>query len=109
MVACITLSPRSDLGNIHDGLGEKIGMCLFFLSTATASMLSALWHGWQLTLVLLSLLPFLVLITTAIAKVTRTSVKSRVFVPPPTESTLRFIPEVALVSARYWCSAAPGT
>nr|XP_054931712.1 ATP-dependent translocase ABCB1-like isoform X2 [Dermacentor andersoni] len=58
----------ADLEKIHDGLGEKIGMCLFFLSTASASLISALWHGWQLTLVLLALVPCLVLITTVIAK-----------------------------------------
>ncbi|KAH6938573.1 hypothetical protein HPB50_010626 [Hyalomma asiaticum] len=58
----------SDFEKIHDGLGEKIGMCLFFLSTASASLISAFWHGWQLTLVLLSLVPCLVLITTIIAK-----------------------------------------
>ncbi|XP_070388690.1 phosphatidylcholine translocator ABCB4-like isoform X2 [Dermacentor albipictus] len=58
----------ADLEKIHDGLGEKIGMCLFFLSTASASLISALWHGWQLTLVLLTLVPCLVLITTVIAK-----------------------------------------
>ncbi|XP_049518639.1 phosphatidylcholine translocator ABCB4 [Dermacentor silvarum] len=58
----------ADLEKIHDGLGEKIGMCLFFLSTASASLISAFWHGWQLTLVLLALVPCLVLITTIIAK-----------------------------------------
>ncbi|XP_075538912.1 ATP-dependent translocase ABCB1-like isoform X2 [Dermacentor variabilis] len=58
----------ADLEKIHDGLGEKIGMCLFFLSTASASLISALWHGWQLALVLLALVPCLVLITTVIAK-----------------------------------------
>ncbi|KAH9372121.1 hypothetical protein HPB48_010224 [Haemaphysalis longicornis] len=44
-------------------------MCLFFLSTASASLISAFWHGWQLTLVLLALVPCLIIITTAIAKV----------------------------------------
>ncbi|KAL1484544.1 hypothetical protein MTO96_011242 [Rhipicephalus appendiculatus] len=58
----------ADFEKIHDGLGEKIGMCLFFLSTALASLISAFWHGWQLTLVLLALVPCLVLITTIIAK-----------------------------------------
>ncbi|XP_049269943.1 ATP-dependent translocase ABCB1-like [Rhipicephalus sanguineus] len=58
----------ADFEKIHDGLGEKIGMCLFFLSTASASLISAFWHGWQLTLMLLALVPCLVLITTIIAK-----------------------------------------
>ncbi|XP_075722419.1 ATP-dependent translocase ABCB1 [Rhipicephalus microplus] len=58
----------SDFEKIHDGLGEKIGMCLFFLSTALASLISAFWHGWQLTLALLALVPCLVLLTTVIAK-----------------------------------------
>ncbi|KAK8772867.1 hypothetical protein V5799_012600, partial [Amblyomma americanum] len=59
----------ADLEKIHDGLGEKIGMCLFFLSTAVASLISAFWHGWQLALVLLALVPCLVILTTGIAKV----------------------------------------
>ncbi|KAG0426210.1 hypothetical protein HPB47_026669 [Ixodes persulcatus] len=59
----------ADLGNIHDGLGENIGMCLFFLSTASTSLVSAFWHGWHLTLALLAMLPLLVLVTALIAKI----------------------------------------
>lgn len=58
-----------DLNKIQEGIGEKVTMFVFYMSTCCFSLISAFVHGWQLTLVILSVFPFLGLSTGLIAKV----------------------------------------
>lgn len=46
-----------DLNKIQEGLGEKIGMFVLFMSTFVGSLINAFIHGWELTLVMLSVMP----------------------------------------------------
>jgi len=46
-----------DLNKLQEGLGEKLGMLTFFMSTFIISMVVAFVYGWDLTLVILSLMP----------------------------------------------------
>ena len=39
----------------------KIGMLAFFLSTFLFSILTAFYHGWELTLILLTMIPLIAL------------------------------------------------
>ncbi|XP_023344692.1 phosphatidylcholine translocator ABCB4 [Eurytemora carolleeae] len=48
-----------DLNKIQEGLGEKIGMLCFFMSTFVCSIITAFLKGWELTLVLLSMIPLM--------------------------------------------------
>lgn len=57
-----------DLEAIQEGLGEKLGLCCLYASTAAASTVSAVWHGWELTLVLLALPTLLGVVSAAVAK-----------------------------------------
>lgn len=47
----------SNLTKIEDGIGEKIGIFLFFESTFVAGIIMALIKGWKLALVCLVSLP----------------------------------------------------
>ncbi|XP_022240474.1 multidrug resistance protein 1A-like, partial [Limulus polyphemus] len=62
----------TDLNRIQDGIGEKIGMCVFFMSTTIVSFVVALVYGWKLTLVILSVMPILVISGGVLAKVQAT-------------------------------------
>ena len=64
----MTLSCR-DLKRVEDGLGEKLGLAIYHVSTAVIAVGTALLYGWQLTLVILSLLPFLAFGTSVMNKV----------------------------------------
>ena len=46
-----------DLTKIQEGIGEKIGMFIFFMTIFLASLVNAFIHGWELTLVMLSAMP----------------------------------------------------
>lgn len=48
-----------DLVKIQDATGEKVGLFLFFTATFLLSIGNAFWHGWKLTLVVLSSAPVL--------------------------------------------------
>ena len=50
-----------DLAKIQEGIGEKIGMFLFFGTVFSASLVNAFIHGWELTLVIFSAMPVLIL------------------------------------------------
>lgn len=50
-----------DLAKIQEGMGEKIGMFLFFGTVFAASLVNAFIHGWELTLVIFSAMPVLIL------------------------------------------------
>ena len=49
--------------------GEKVGMFVFFFTIFVASMVNALVHGWELTLVIMSVQPVLMLSMGVLAKV----------------------------------------
>ncbi|XP_059085284.1 ATP-dependent translocase ABCB1-like isoform X2 [Tigriopus californicus] len=56
-----------DLNKVQEGIGEKIGMFIFFATIFIASLINAFVHGWELTLVILSVMPVLVIATAIIA------------------------------------------
>ncbi|KAK8735748.1 hypothetical protein OTU49_005300 [Cherax quadricarinatus] len=58
-----------DLNKLQEGIGEKVGMFLFFMTIFLASIINAFIHGWELTLVILSVFPILGIATGIIAKV----------------------------------------
>lgn len=59
-----------DLNKLQEGIGEKVGMFVFFMTTFLASLINAFVHGWELTLIILSVFPLLGISTGLIAKVT---------------------------------------
>ena len=50
-----------DLTKLQEGIGEKIGMFLFFVTIFSASLINAFIHGWELTLVIFSTMPILII------------------------------------------------
>eukprot|EP00095_Tigriopus_kingsejongensis_P002534 snap_masked-scaffold344_size201325-processed-gene-0.9 protein:Tk02534 transcript:snap_masked-scaffold344_size201325-processed-gene-0.9-mRNA-1 annotation:"P-glycoprotein" len=56
-----------DLNKVQEGMGEKIGMFIFFATIFVASLINAFVHGWELTLVIFSVMPVLVISTAIIA------------------------------------------
>ena len=53
----IHFSYFSDLNKFQEGIGEKIGMCVFFMTIFSANIINAFYHGWQLTLVMMAPMP----------------------------------------------------
>ena len=54
---------------MQEGIGEKVGMFMFFFVTFLSSLINAFVHGWELTLVILSVFPLLGITTGLLAKV----------------------------------------
>ena len=52
-----TSSNFRDLNKLQEGIGEKIGMFVFFMTIFSASLINAFIHGWELTLIILSVMP----------------------------------------------------
>merc|ERR1719295_1419289 len=50
-----------DLNKLQEGIGEKIGMLSFFTGTFILSIIVAFVYGWDLTLVIMSMIPFMVI------------------------------------------------
>ncbi|CAG7827122.1 unnamed protein product [Allacma fusca] len=48
-----------DAMKVQEATGEKVALCLFFMSTSILSLGNAFYHGWLLTLVVLSSAPVL--------------------------------------------------
>ena len=48
-----------DLHKYQDGIGEKLGMLCFFISTFVFSLITGVIRGWQLTLILISMVPLI--------------------------------------------------
>jgi Na+/glutamate symporter len=44
-----------------EGIGEKIGMFIFFTTIFLASIINAFIHGWELTLVIMAAMPVLII------------------------------------------------
>jgi len=61
-----------DLNKLQEGIGEKIGMCFFFLGTFFISLVIAFIYGWELTLVLLCMIPLMSIANGSLAKVQTT-------------------------------------
>ncbi|XP_071033677.1 ATP-dependent translocase ABCB1-like [Parasteatoda tepidariorum] len=58
-----------DLTRIQDGMGEKVGICLSFLSATFLSVGIGLYYGWKLALVILALTPVTAIAMAIMAKV----------------------------------------
>ena len=58
-----------DLNKLQEGIGEKIGMLTFFTGTFILSIITAFVYGWDLTLVLMTMIPFMVIFGGIAAKV----------------------------------------
>nr|XP_042898476.1 ATP-dependent translocase ABCB1 isoform X2 [Parasteatoda tepidariorum] len=58
-----------DLNRIQDGIGEKVGMCISFVSTCILCICTALYFGWKLTLVCLCIMPILTIAMGIISKI----------------------------------------
>ena len=58
-----------DLNKLQEGIGEKIGMLCFLVSTFVLSILKAFLHGWQLTLLLLSMIPMMAVCTFFLSRI----------------------------------------
>uniref|UniRef100_A0A1B6E6B2 ABC-type xenobiotic transporter n=1 Tax=Clastoptera arizonana TaxID=38151 RepID=A0A1B6E6B2_9HEMI len=56
------------LDKIQDGTGEKVGIFSFLVSTFVASIIVAMFYGWELTLVMTSTTPLFIIITVIVAK-----------------------------------------
>ncbi|GAB6020133.1 hypothetical protein CHUAL_002862 [Chamberlinius hualienensis] len=65
-----------DLIRFQDGIGEKIGMFNFFLSTFIFSIVNAFVHGWKLTLVILSITPVMMIALGGLGKIQSTFAKT---------------------------------
>jgi ATP-binding cassette subfamily B (MDR/TAP) protein 1 len=57
-----------DLNKLQEGIGEKIGMLFFFLGSFTVSVIVAFVYGWELTLVLMSMIPLMIISNGMLAK-----------------------------------------
>ncbi|KAG8193490.1 hypothetical protein JTE90_023740 [Oedothorax gibbosus] len=58
-----------DLNKIQDGIGEKVGICIYLLSNTTLCIVCGLYFGWKLALVTLTVTPVLALAMGIISKV----------------------------------------
>ena len=58
-----------DLNKLQEGIGEKLGMLFFFTGTFILSIIVAFVYGWDLTLVILSMMPLMVIFGGMAAKV----------------------------------------
>ena len=58
-----------DLNKLQEGIGEKLGMLFFFSGTFLFSIITAFVYGWDLTLVILSMMPLMVIFGGMAAKV----------------------------------------
>ena len=56
-----------DLNKIQEGIGEKIGMFIFFMTICLCSISNAFYHGWELTLVMIAAMPLLMIAVAIIA------------------------------------------
>lgn len=54
---------------MKDGIGEKLGIFTYLMSSFFASIIVSFIYGWKLTLVVLSCAPFIVIATAVVAKV----------------------------------------
>ncbi|KAI9564998.1 ABC protein [Daphnia sinensis] len=53
---------------IEESIGEKLGLIIYYSSAFAACIITALYHGWKLTMVILSPLPLLIATTFFLSK-----------------------------------------
>lgn len=58
-----------DLEKLQNGIGEKVGIFIYLLSSFFYSIIISLIYGWKLTLVVLSCAPIMIVATAIVAKV----------------------------------------
>lgn len=54
---------------MKNGMGEKIGIFTYLVSSFVSSVVVSFIYGWELTLVMISTTPLIILATAIIAKV----------------------------------------
>ena len=60
MILTITkIEKYSDINKVKDGINDKFGNAIQFLSTFFAGMIISFIRGWKLTLIILALSPLL--------------------------------------------------
>lgn len=74
---CNIHSNFSDVNKIRDGLGDKFGSFVQFISTFIASIIIGFVRGWKLTLVILSLSPLMFISAVIFTKVRKLVIKIR--------------------------------
>jgi ATP-binding cassette, subfamily B (MDR/TAP), member 1 len=57
------------LKKFHDGISERLGLFIFQFVSFLISIVVAFVYGWELTLVVLGCMPFLIASTAIVAKV----------------------------------------
>ncbi|KAJ4452139.1 hypothetical protein ANN_03657, partial [Periplaneta americana] len=58
-----------DLDKLQDGIGEKMGIFLYLLTTFIISAIISFLHGWKLTLVILCCAPIMIVAQAIVSKV----------------------------------------
>ncbi|XP_054157708.1 ATP-dependent translocase ABCB1-like [Oppia nitens] len=58
----------ADLDKIRDAIGDKVALCIYSLSTVLFSLGTAFYYGWELTLVMLSTVPIILITFVIIGK-----------------------------------------
>ena len=71
IISLLSSSSR-DLNKLQEGIGEKLGMLAFFVGTFFLSIITALIYGWDLTLVIMTMIPFMAFFGGIAAKVQST-------------------------------------
>jgi ATP-binding cassette subfamily B (MDR/TAP) protein 1 len=54
---------------MQDGIGEKMSIFLYFISTFVAAVIMSFLNGWKLTLVVLSCAPIIIVAQSIVSKV----------------------------------------
>ncbi|XP_046665840.1 multidrug resistance protein homolog 49 isoform X2 [Homalodisca vitripennis] len=57
------------LDKIQEGIGEKVGMFTYLVTTFVASVIVSMFYGWELTLVMTAICPVFVIVTVLVARV----------------------------------------
>jgi ATP-binding cassette subfamily B (MDR/TAP) protein 1 len=58
-----------DVLKVQEAIGEKVGLCIYFMAVTIFSLANAFWHGWKLTLVVLSSAPVLAVVSGIVASI----------------------------------------
>ncbi|XP_062500482.1 ATP-dependent translocase ABCB1-like [Corticium candelabrum] len=65
----ITTRLTSDIEKVHEGIGDKVGVVVQGLSSFIAGLAIAFWKSWEMTIVVLSLVPLLIVSLGFVSKV----------------------------------------
>ena len=58
-----------DLTKIQDGIGEKVGLFVSYISISICSLATAFYFGWELALITLVALPILTITAGIVARI----------------------------------------